>query len=162
MSTWSAELLVRDCSSLLDRQAFPERVTTLVGPQAVTVRLGPKTLGHASSCLVTPRGSVPDLHHLFPGVTVPWGNLPYPGGEGLSPCQKGPPCRVGECVVCVLRGKAPKPELKRSRVQCSRTFLLRARDVYGYVLPGGAPTVTANARHPGGPRVSYEMVCSYV
>jgi hypothetical protein len=154
--------LVRDCSSLLDRQAFPERVTTLVGPQAATVKLGPKSLRQTSSCLVTPCGAMPDLRCLFPGVIVSWGDLPYPGGEGSSPCQKGPPCRVGECVICMLRGNAPKPGLKRSGVRCSRTFLLTARDVYGYVLPGGTPAVTANARHPGGPWVSYEMVRSYV
>jgi hypothetical protein len=72
-----------------------------VGPQAVTVRLGPRALGQVSSCLVTPHGSVLDSHHLFLGVRVPWGDLFCSGGKGLSPCQRGPSCRGGDYVGCV-------------------------------------------------------------
>jgi hypothetical protein len=99
-------------------------------------------------------------HRLFPGVVVSWGNLPCTGGEGSSPCQKGLPCHGGNRAGCVLREKAPKPGLKRTGVQCSKTFLLRARDVGGHVLPGGAPVVTASARHPEDPQASCEMIRS--
>jgi hypothetical protein len=39
---------------------------------------------------------------------------------------------------------------------------LRARGVYGYVLPGGPVAVTPNARHQEGPRVSHDTVHSKV
>jgi hypothetical protein len=62
---------------------------------------------------------------------------------------------------CVCwRGRAPKPGLERFGVRCSRTFLLRARGVYGYVLPGGASTVPTNTWHMEGPRASYDTVRS--
>jgi hypothetical protein len=38
--------------------------------------------------------------------------------------------------------------------------LLRARGVYGYVLPGGAPMVMSKARCPEGPRALYDIVRS--
>jgi hypothetical protein len=38
--------------------------------------------------------------------------------------------------------------------------LLRARDIYGYVLLGGPLIVTSNARHLKGPRASHDMVHS--
>jgi hypothetical protein len=74
-----------------------------MGSQAATVRLGPRALGQAPYCLVTLRGAMLDSHHPFPGVAVPWGGLPCPGGEGLSPHQKGLPCRGGDRAGCVLR-----------------------------------------------------------
>jgi hypothetical protein len=56
-----------------------------VGPNAVTVRLGPRALGQALPCLITSRGMVQDSHHPFPRVRDPWGGAPCSGGEGLSP-----------------------------------------------------------------------------
>jgi hypothetical protein len=85
MSGWSAEFLIRDCSSLLGCQSFLEGATTPAGPQVVTIRLGRRALGLASTCLVTPRGAVPYSYHLFLGVKDPWGSLPCSGGEGSSP-----------------------------------------------------------------------------
>jgi hypothetical protein len=70
MLAWSAELLVQKCSSLLGHQAFPEGVITPAGPEATTVRLGPKAFVQAPSCLVTLRGSVPDSHRISPRFRV--------------------------------------------------------------------------------------------
>jgi hypothetical protein len=102
----------------------------------------------------------PDSHRLFLGVAVPWGDLPCPGGEGLSPCQKGLPCYGGDHAGCMLRGKGPKPGLERTGVRCSRTFSLRASDVGGHVLSGGTPVVTTSSWHSEDPRASCEMVRS--
>jgi hypothetical protein len=107
MSTWNVELLVQDCSSLLGHQDFFEGVTTPTGPQAASVRLGPRAFGQAPSCLVTPHGAVPDSHRLFLGVALSWGDLPCPSGEGSSPCHKGLPCHGGDHAGCVLKGKIP-------------------------------------------------------
>jgi hypothetical protein len=85
MPAWSAELLVRDCSSLLCHQVFLEGATAPVGPYAAIVRLGPQALGLALPCLVTPCEAVPDSHCLFPGVRVPRGDMPCSSGEGSSP-----------------------------------------------------------------------------
>jgi hypothetical protein len=58
------------------------------------------------------------------------------GEEHLSPVSKG------------LESGARKPSL------------LRARDVHGYVLPGGGPAITSNAWHPEGPQASHDTVRS--
>jgi hypothetical protein len=57
----------------------------------VNVKLGAKADGQAPSCLVALCGVVLNSHHFFPWVVVPRGDLPCPGGEGLSLCQKGLP-----------------------------------------------------------------------
>jgi hypothetical protein len=128
----------------------------------MTIRLGSRAYGQAWSCLVTPPLAVLDSHRLFSRMTVSWGDLPYSSGEGLSCCQKGLPCHGGNYAGCVLRGKSPKPGLERTRVWCSRTFLVRACDVGGHVLPGGPPMDTTSGRHPGDPWTSCETVRSLV
>jgi hypothetical protein len=71
MLVWSVEFLVQVCSSVLGHQALLEGVDAPVGPHAATVRLEPRALGQAPPCLSTPRGLVPDSHHLFLGVRDP-------------------------------------------------------------------------------------------
>jgi hypothetical protein len=67
--------------------------------------------------------------------------------------------------VSVLRveGEEPlSPDWKCLESGARELSLLRARGVYGYVLPGGAPAVMSNARHSEGPRASHDTVLSYV
>jgi hypothetical protein len=43
-------------------------VTALIGPHAMTVRLGPRALGPMLPGLITPCGVVLSLHHPYPVV----------------------------------------------------------------------------------------------
>jgi hypothetical protein len=84
VSDWSAEFLVRDCTSLLGCQASPEGDSAQAVPHAVSVRLGPRALGYVPPCLITSRGTMQDSHCPFLMVRDMWGSAPCSGGEGLS------------------------------------------------------------------------------
>jgi hypothetical protein len=71
MLAWSAEILVRDCSSLLGRQAFLEGATAPRAHMMQPSGWGLEPLDQRRLVLITPCGMVLDSYCVFAGVRDP-------------------------------------------------------------------------------------------